>query len=104
MPLIDTDYLIFGILGMAGMVAGFLIMMNEPAGGAFNLAGLMLLVGGGGLMLLGLYRYLSSAPKPRPPPIMPKLRPAPITPAYIAIALKRAGRRPEEFGIAGEGR
>jgi hypothetical protein len=104
MPLIDTDYLVFTILGMAGLVAGFLIMMNEPVRAAYNWAGLMLLVGGGGLMLLGLYRYLSSAPKPRPPPIMPRLRPAPVTPAYIAIALKRAGRRPEEFGITGEGR
>jgi hypothetical protein len=104
MPLIDTDYLIFGIIGAVGMVAGFLLMINEPAGSAFNTAGAVLLIGGGGLALLGIYRYLSSAPRPGPPPVIPRLRPASITPAYVAIALKRAGRRPEEFGIAGEAR
>jgi hypothetical protein len=104
MPLIDSDYLIFGFLGIAGMVIGFILMINEPAGPGFTTAGLVLLLGGGGLALLGIYRYLTFEAKPRPPPVtLPKLRPAAITPAYVAIALRRAGRRPEEF-MVGEGR
>ncbi len=102
MPLIDTDYLIFMIIGIAGTAAGFLIMIGEPAGPGSSTAGLFLLIGGGALMLIGIYRYLSFMPRAPPAPPIPKLRPAPVTPAYVAIALRRAGRRPEEFGITGE--
>ena len=102
MPLIDTDWLILAAIGPIGIVAGFVLMATEPSPTtAYSTVGVFLLIAGGSLAALGIYKYLTSRPAP-PAPVPQGLRAAPVTAGLVAIALKRSGRRPEEWGFRGE--
>ena len=107
MPLYRTDYIAIAIGVIVMMIIGLYGlwitrgMSAETYEFASNIA-TMISVCGAFIVVYCIYRAVTATP-PERPYIPRNLKPVRVPPAYLAYALKRSGRRPEDLMVRAGG-